>query len=437
MFPLARCNLNRIIMAELSESRNHSIQPKDAAKLSPWPMGIDSLWLRDRRGRTAHDVLRNLVSRIRALAAALVTISLWFSVAWGQSTARIPALAKADWSVNAARNLASAPPELNAVEDFTGRAVGESEENPPVDVCEFRFADLRNSGNLSLILSVAPGSWGCTELYIFDKTPKGFETYRANARGHDLAHSVLDLNHDGRHELVLWADLAPFATGTAFGQLGCNSAWPLIFAWTGNAYSDVSDQYKDYHAGYLKTVNTRLAAYSSALAAAAAPKVNHMLGVGGGTAEQTLGEPSPAVATEVNAAVVGIGAPFSAPTHESAVPVGAARDEAGRNYPCTEIGAAKAQAFLGIQSDSIMTAAVKNSESDDPDKRITAAVVFSYLGTQEAEQDLRKLGNDADPRVAAIAKTAASFGEDPPPGARAMRRQDTYLKLPEPRQSRR
>jgi len=37
-------------------------------------------------------------------------------------------------------------------------------------VCEFRFADLRGSGNLSLIVTVAPGSWGCTQLYIFDRT---------------------------------------------------------------------------------------------------------------------------------------------------------------------------------------------------------------------------------------------------------------------------
>ena len=150
-----------------------------------------------------------------------------------------PALASRDWSVNAAHNLASNPPSLHAVEDFTGRAIGESEDNPPVDVCEFRFADLRSSGNLSLIVSVDPGR-GCTELYIFDKAPTGFEFYQPTAAdvvGHDLAHSVLDINHDGRHELVLWAALAPFATGFSFGKIGCEAEWPLIFAWTGNGYS--------------------------------------------------------------------------------------------------------------------------------------------------------------------------------------------------------
>jgi len=81
-----------------------------------------------------------------------------------------------------------------------------------------------------------------------------------------------------------------------------------------------------------------------------------------------------------------------------------------------------------------MSAAIKDSQSNDPDERITAAVIFSYLGNQEAEQNLKTLSSDADPRVAAAAKRAVSFGEDPPPGA-GMRREDTYIKLTEPQQS--
>jgi len=270
-----------------------------------------------------------------------------------------PALVSADWSVNAAHNLASNPPSLDAVEDFTGRAIGESEDNPPVDVCEFRFADLRSSGDLSLIVSVDPGR-GCTELYIFDKTPTGFELYHPTASrivvAHNLANSVLDINHDGRHELVLWAALAPFATGFSFGKIGCEAEWPLIFAWTGNGYSaEVGDQYKDYYRNYLKSVEARLAADA-------------------------------------------------------------------QGYPCARIEAARTEAFLGIDSASTMSAAIRGSESDNPNDRIVAAVIFSHLGTQEAEQDLKTLGNDADSRVAGLAKETASFGEDPSPSARTTRR---------------
>ncbi len=336
-----------------------------------------------------------------------------------------PALVSADWSVNAAHNLASNPPSLDAVEDFTGRAIGESEDNPPVDVCEFRFADLRNSGNFSLIVSINPGR-GCTELYIFDRTPKGFESYETEAvYGHDLANSVLDINHDGRHELVLWADLAPYATGTAFGELGCNAEWPLIFAWTGNGYSEVGDQYKDYSQNYLKSVDARLAAeaqiaaYSPESGPAAVQRANAVPAVGSPrTAGQKQAELSSGPNVEGPAVLT---APAPAPTPEAAsTPRWAALNQARRDYPCARIEAAKTEAFLGISSDSTMSAAIKDSESADPNKRMLAAVIFSYFGTQEAEQDLKTLSNDADSRVARIAKETASFGEDPGPSYRTI-----------------
>jgi len=126
--------------------------------------------------------------------------------------------------------------------------------------------------------------------------------------------------------------------------------------------------------------------------------------------------------------------PASAP-EGAATPAWVILNQASVNYPCTKIEAAKTEAFLGIDSASTMSAALKDSESDDPNKRIAAAVIFSFLKTHEAEQDLKTLSSDSDPRVAAAAKSAASFGEDPPPNARRVRREDTYLKLTEPRQS--
>jgi hypothetical protein len=101
-------------------------------------------------------------------------------------------------------------------------------------------------------------------------------------------------------------------------------------------------------------------------------------------------------------------APEAAPT-----PDWQARRQAQRNYACTRIEAAKTEAFLGINSDSTMRAAFKDSESTDPRERILAAAIFSYLGTQEAEQDPKTLSNDTDSRVADVAKKKASMGEDP------------------------
>ncbi len=342
--------------------------------------------------------------RISRVIACLALCCGFASSAWAAQ----PALVSADWSVNGAHNLASNPPSLDAVEDFTGRAIGESEDNPPVDVCEFRFADLRSSGNLSLIVSVAPGSWGCTELYVFDRTPKGFEVYETEAVvGHDLAKSVLDINHDGRHELVLWGDLAPFARN----GFPCGAQWPLIFAWTGGGYSEVGDQYKDYYRNYLKSLETRLAAYS--------PE--------SGPASAQTAIPAPAVAVpgfgnNSGEGIVGVRPP--APTPKAApTPDEQARQQAQLDYPCTTIEAAKTEAFLGIDSASTMSAAIKDSESADPNKRILAAVIFSFLGSQEAKDDLKTLSNDADSRVADIAKKTASMGEDPGPSGSTIARQ--------------
>jgi hypothetical protein len=342
-------------------------------------------------------------------------------------------LSKADWSVKATHNLAANPPSLDAVQDFYDRATGV--EMPLVKVCEFRFADLRNSGNLSLIAMADPGNGECGLTQIFDRTPTGFDVYAGGGYAQDLAHSVLDLNHDGRHQLLLWSDLALYAKWSHFHSgLSCSAEWPLIFAWTGGTYSNVSDQYKDYYRGYLKSVNVRLAAYSSVLAPAAAPTANPAPAMGG-AAEQAHGELPPGVALEVNGGIGSRVQVAPVPTPEGGSPAWAVQNEASANYPCTEIEAAKTEAFLGTRSASTMSAAIKDSESDDPDRRIAAAVVFSDLGTGEAEQDLKTLSNDADPKVAAVAKTAASFGEDPPRDARTMRRNNTFINLTEPPQS--
>lgn len=318
------------------------------------------------------------------------------------------ALVSADWSVNAAHNLASNTPSLDAVQDFYDHAFGI--EEPFVKVCEFRFADLR-FGNLSLIVTVNPEGrqWPeCNELDIFDKTPTGFELYHTDAAyGHDLANSVLDINHDGRHELVLWGDLLTATGYTARGrrvsEVGCDAEWPLIFAWRGNGYSEVGDQYKDYYRNYLKSLETQLAAYSpeSGLAAAQTANPAPMRPV----IEFSVGPSGEGLAPAPQASL-------SQTTAAAPTPEAASTPNPG-DYACTRIEAAKTEAFLGINSPSTMSAAIKDSESADPNKRVLAAAIFSYLGSQEVKADLKTLSNDADSRVAAIVKRAASRGEDP------------------------
>ncbi len=372
-----------------------------------------------------------------ALATAFLALCCVFaSSLWAAQ----PDLASADWSVNAAHNLASNPPSLDAVQNFYDRTFGHDCFNC-VNVCEFRFADLRNSGNLSLIITVNPKGRQlpeCNELYIFDKTPTGFELYDTDgAYGDDLPNSLLDINHDGRHELVLWGDLTGYINwerAPGYG-VGCEAKWPLIFAWMGNGYSEVGYQYKDYYRNYLKSLEARLAADSSELEPASAQTANPVP-VGGIARIGAQAETSTSPGGEGPAAV---GRPVliaPAPTPKAApIPAWAALNLAQQDYPCARIEAAKTEAFLGINSASTMSAAIKDSESDEPSRRILAAAIFSYLGSQEAEQDLKTLGDDADSKVAEVAKLTATYGGNHRPGPRIVLDSNYLPKLSEPPQS--
>lgn len=345
-----------------------------------------------------------------------VTFCLTFSLSMPiavNAGAAPPALASAAWSVNGAYNLASNPPSLAAVQAFEHRAFGVTDESGPDKVCEFRFADFRHSGNLSLIVTAdGGGTGGCNLLYIFDKTPTGFELYSADgAVGDDLAKSVID--HEGKNGLVLWGYLA----GVATNELECEADWPLVFAWTGNGYAEAGSQYKRYYEEYLSSLNKQIAAGSSAAEEA------QWKAAGQTPAPQPLGDgDSTPVAPGLTEQSV-----IAAPAASRAAAAASEPD-----YDCLTLEAAKTESFLGIHSDATMRAAIKDYESNDPYQRILAAVIFSYIGTQEAGADLKTLANDSDSRVAKIAKDRSSFGEDPIQDFRTISRQPVFGEYPAP-----
>ena len=349
-----------------------------------------------------------LIMRAKNKLAALVATFGWafcfLPLAAGAETAAAKPLdlATTDWSVNSAHNLASNPPPADSVQAFVYAVLGGGAVYGMNKVCDYRFADLRHSGNLSLIVSPDAGR-GCNQTCILDKTPTGFQAYCTFAAADDLRDSIRDINHDGNLELVLWGPLAPSETQ---GR-GCE--WPLVFAWTGFGYSEVSSEYKNYYEHYLDSLRKKLAAASPTAEEAEAPNVGHTpasqptiagygaaqgfsYGSSGGNAAGIL-VPIPAVSLSPAAAPV--------PTPEPEDPV------------CLRIEIAKTEQFLGIHSDATMIGAIKASESNDSNKRILAAVIFSYIGTSEAVEDLKELANDSDPQVAKIAKSRLSYGLDP------------------------
>jgi hypothetical protein len=256
-------------------------------------------------------------------------------------------------------------------------------------VCNYRFADLRHSGNLSLIVSIdAGGTSGCNSSDIFDKTSSGFEYYSSWAYFSSDS-DVQDVNHDGKLELILWGPI------TWQSDLGMECDWPMIFTWNGEGYAEVSDQYKGYYKAYLKDLDEQIAAVSSRMPVAQSTMIPMQLPVAGGR-----------------------GVPDGQSTRTLVkVPVAAASSEAEANpdsdLVCERTQVAKTEQFLGISSDTTMSAAIKDSESQDPDRRILAAIVLSFVESPEAKADLKTLANDSDPDVAKTAKDRLSQGTEP------------------------
>lgn len=293
-----------------------------------------------------------------------------------------PALASYDWSPISAHSLAAKPPPKSLVQSFVNGAWG----NAFTRVCSYRFADLRHSGNLSLIVSIdSGGTGGCNSSDIFDKTATGFEDYSSDLvfTGHS---DVQDINHDGKLEFILWAPL------TGSDDIGQECDWPLVFAWKGSSYAEVSGQYKRYYERYLNDLNRRIAAASEQTPAPMYTTIPRFT--------QSNGGPPPGPAF------------VRIPVPASSRPVESAPNSADT---CTWVDAAKTEAFLGEQSGRTMNYAIKASESGDPYDRKLAAVMFSLIGTGEAQSYLQGLTRDPDSSVAQVAKIRLGFWNEPEP----------------------
>jgi hypothetical protein len=334
---------------------------------------------------------KHLGRNISVLFGAFVLIWASASSIRAEPTAAKAALVSYDWSVKRAHSLASSPPSGEAVQAFVNAAFGIDASR----VCEFRFANLRNSGNLSLVVSVdAGGTGGCNRANVFDKTASGFEDYAFNAAfsKHD---GVQDINGDGKFQLILWAPIS------RLGMHKCEAEEPMVFAWTGSSYREVSKEYPRYYERRLKSLNKHIAANASATEKAQS------------AASQPEPIPIPPLAefesdsSSVPGGGYGVHA-VSGP--RPLIPAAVARIP-DSDDSCLRVEAAQTEALLGRHSDSTMSYAVKASESNDPYMRQIAAIILSFVRTSEAKSDLNLLATDSDPEVKDTAK-AFSGGSD-------------------------
>ena len=142
---------------------------------------------------------------------------------------------------------------------------------------------------------------------------------------------------------------------------------------------------KDYYRNYLKSLEARLAADSSELEPASAQTANPVP-VGGIARIGAQAETSTSPGGRSGSGRAPSPYRPCSNTKAAPIPAWAALNLAQQDYPCARIEAAKTEAFLGINSASTMSAAIKDSESDEPSRRILAAAIFC---TSEARKQSR------------------------------------------------
>jgi hypothetical protein len=284
----------------------------------------------------------------------------WSSCALAASPIPAPPsnLASSDWSVSASPNLAAKPPPASVVDTFIktqeNLAIGYS--NDLFRVCSFHFADLRRDGNLSLVAGTDGSGRGlCRQIDIVDKDVSGFRIYGITGSigiGDDVASRIKDIRHNGNSQLVVDEDFTIFQ-----GVAQCAASWPVIYAWSGGKYANVSAQFRDFYQQKLASLVDEI------------PKL-----------------PS--------------GGPGSNP--------GAQGYEEQARKECMEAGAAKIRRFLGMSKDSGIDKAIEWSKDSNPAKRVFAAEILADIDTPKARKYLEALTKDSNKEVAGLAREALS-----------------------------
>jgi hypothetical protein len=192
----------------------------------------------------------------------------------------------------------------------------------------------------------------------------------------------------------------------------------VIYAWTGNGYSDVSSQYPKYY-------RQQLACLRKEIQRAEAQKESYE--------QQQAENKSPAVpmATTEKPLLFGTAGNRREGSGETAPPMPPPTMENGSAQPelqpapvprpqrdsyeldCTKVEAAKIKRFLGISSNAGMSDAIRFAESENPSGREYASDLLYDIGTAEAMRYLETLSRDPDQKVARSAKVSLSAIQKP------------------------
>ena len=189
--------------------------------------------------------------RTAGSVAALLAASFVFVSGLGAWAAAASLdLGSYDWSVNAKPNLVSKPPPQQAIRAFLAKLYANDPDvgEPPSAIGRFAFADLRQSGTLSLVAPLAPGGpGGCGNTLIVDKVGEKFESALIDCTG-----SPSEIS--GKPVVVSDIYITPYQ-----GTRSIFALFPVIYGWNGSAYVDMSGNFPGYYRKVLQDLQHEIA----------------------------------------------------------------------------------------------------------------------------------------------------------------------------------
>jgi hypothetical protein len=284
--------------------------------------------------------MRKTAWAVARLAASL----LFISSLRAQAAAPAPDLASHDWSVNAKPNLTNKPPPNQTIQNFLLKLYASDPgviEQYYAPLNSFAFADLRQSGTLSLVAALAPTSpEGCGETLIVDKVGEKFESAWIDCGGSPS--QISGKTVVVVHEYITHPE----------GRM-CIALLPVIYGWNGSAYVDMSKQFPGYYRQTLQDLQHEIASPASFISSY---QMHHL-----------------------------------------------SLDSASSPVGCDKIQADAIERFLG-SPDAGIEEAIRWSQSSNVIDRMEAINMFETIRTPRALDYLKAMTSDSDPQVARAAE---------------------------------
>jgi hypothetical protein len=176
------------------------------------------------------------------------------------------------WESRPAQNVAATAWTNDDIAAFLGTVTA---AQAPLIVGDFRFASLIGDGSLQLVASVDySGRRFFNTVLVVRRTATGYAVQKLPALdAESLAAAILDLDGDGRMELVLPMALTPYL-GAGYPQ----AKWTAIYAWSGRLFVERTAAYAGYYReGVLAPLRQRLmnAAVANAAVPLAVARIEH------------------------------------------------------------------------------------------------------------------------------------------------------------------